>query len=101
MISYKQSKRILNNSKIKIKDEIIKTNDCLNRISSENIKSKANNPLGDNAAFDGYAINSKDTQNLNKRKIKLFKILRSVAAGDKKNNKKIKRFKTVEIMTGR
>ena len=100
MISYKQSKRILNNSKIKIKDEIIKTNNCLNRISSENIKSKANNPLGDNAAFDGYAINSKDTQNLNKRKIKLFKILRTVAAGDKPNHKKIKRFQTVEIMTG-
>ena len=100
MISYKQSKRILKNSKIRIKDEIIRTNNCLNRISSENIKSNANNPLGDNAAFDGYAINSKDTKNLNKKKIKLFKILRTVAAGDKPNHKKIKRFQTVEIMTG-
>jgi len=100
MISYKQSKRILKISKIKIKDEIIKTNDCLNRISSENIKSNSNNPLGDNAAFDGYAINSKDTKNLNSKKIKLFKILRTVAAGDKPNRKKIKKFQTVEIMTG-
>ena len=100
MISYKQSKRILKNSRIRIKDEIIRTNNCLNRISSENIKSNANNPLGDNAAFDGYAINSKDTKNLNKKKIKLFKILRTVAAGDKPNHKKIKRFQTVEIMTG-
>ncbi len=100
MISYKQSKRILKNSKIRIKDEIIRTNNCLNRISSENIKSNANNPSGDNAAFDGYAINSKDTKNLNKKKIKLFKILRTVAAGDKPNYKKIKRFQTVEIMTG-
>ena len=100
MISYKQSKRILKISKIKIKDEIIKTNDCLNRISSENIKSNSNNPLGDNAAFDGYAINSKDTKNLNLKKIKLFKILRTVAAGDKPNRKKIKKFQTVEIMTG-
>ena len=100
MISYKQSKRILKISKIKIKDEIIKTNDCLNRISSENIKSNSNNPLGDNAAFDGYAINSKDTKNLNSNKIKLFKILRTVAAGDKPNRKKIKKFQTVEIMTG-
>ena len=100
MISYKQSKRILKSSKIKIKDEIIKTNDCLNRISSENIKSNSNNPLGDNAAFDGYAINSKDTKNLNSKKIKLFKILRTVAAGDKPNRKKIKKFQTVEIMTG-
>ena len=100
MISYKQSKRILKSSKIKIKDEIIKTNDCLNRISSENIKSNSNNPLGDNAAFDGYAINSKDTKNLNSNRIKLFKILRTVAAGDKPNRKKIKKFQTVEIMTG-
>jgi len=100
MISYKQSKRILKNSKIRIKDEIIRTNNCLNRISSENIKSNANNPLGDNAAFDGYAINSKDTKNLNKKKNKLFKILRTVAAGDKPNHNKIKRFQTVEIMTG-
>jgi molybdopterin molybdotransferase len=37
----------------------------------------------DNAAFDGYAINSKDTKNLNKKKSKLFKILGTVAAGDK------------------
>ena len=100
MISYKQSKRILKNSKIRIKDEIIRTNNCLNRISSENVKSYANNPSGDNAAFDGYAINSKDTKNLNKKKIKLFKILRTVAAGDKPNHKKKKRFQTVEIMTG-
>ena len=100
MISYKQSKRILKSSKIKIKNEIIKTNDCLNRISSENIKSNSNNPLGDNAAFDGYAINSKDTKNLNLKNTKLFKILRTVAAGDKPNHKKIKKFQTVEIMTG-
>ena len=99
MISYKQSKRILKSSKIKIKNEIIKTNDCLNRISSENIKSNTNNPLGDNAAFDGYAINSKDTKNLNLKNTKLFKILRTVAAGDKPNHKKIKKFQTVEIMT--
>jgi len=100
MISYKQSKKILKQSKIKINDEIIKTNNCLNRISSENIKSKVNNPLADNAAFDGYAINSKDTKNLNKKNIKLFKIIRTVAAGDKPNYKKNKSFQTVEIMTG-
>ena len=100
MISYKQSKKILKQSKIKINDEIIKTNNCLNRISSENIKSKVNNPLADNAAFDGYAINSKDTKNLNKKNTKFFKIIRTVAAGDKPNYKKNKSFQTVEIMTG-
>ena len=100
MISYKQSQIILKNSKIKIKDEIIKTNNCLNRVSSSNINSNVNNPLGDNAAFDGYAINSKDTKNLSKKNTKLFKILGIVAAGDKPYYKKIKKFQTVEIMTG-
>ena len=100
MISYKQSQIILKNSKIKIKDEIIKTNNCLNRVSSSNINSNVNNPLGDNAAFDGYAINSKDTKNLSKKKTKLFKILGIVAAGDKPYHKKIKKFQTIEIMTG-
>ena len=100
MISYKQSQIILKNSKIKIKDEIIKTNNCLNRVSSSNINSNVNNPLGDNAAFDGYAINSKDTKNLSKKNTKLFKILGIVAAGDKPYHKKIKKFQTVEIMTG-
>ena len=67
MISYKQSKNI-KNSKIIIQNEIIKSNNCLNRVAAKNIFSKANNPSGDNAAFDGYAINSKDTNNLNKKK---------------------------------
>ena len=100
MISYKQSIRILKKSKIKIKNEFIKTNNCLCRVSAENITSKVNNPSGDNAAFDGFAINSRDTLYLDKKKIKLFKILGLVAAGNKPNTKKIKKFQTIEIMTG-
>ena len=100
MISYKQSINKLKKSKIKIKDEVIKTNNCLNRVSANNIFSKVNNPAADNAAFDGYAINSKDTKNLSKKKGKLFKILRTIAAGDKPLNRKLKQFQTIEIMTG-
>ena len=100
MISYKQSINILNKSKIIIKDEIIKSNDCLNRVVAKNIFSKANNPLADNAAFDGFAINSKDTKNLNKKNSKLFKIIGTIAAGNKPLKKKLKKFQTVEIMTG-
>ena len=66
MISYKQSKIILRNSKILIKDELIKSNNCINRVAAENILSKADNPAGNNAAFDGYAINSKDTNRIKK-----------------------------------
>ena len=100
MISYKQSRKILKNSKILIKDETIKSSDCLNRVSSSNIFSKANNPAADNAAFDGFAINSVDTKNLSKTKSKLFKIIGTIAAGDKPSNKKFRKFHTVEIMTG-
>jgi molybdopterin molybdotransferase len=100
MISYKQSINILNRSKIIIQDEIIKSNDCINRVTATNISSKVNNPLADNAAFDGFAINSSDTKNLNKKNNKLFKILGTIAAGNKPLRKKLKKFQTVEIMTG-
>ena len=63
MISYKKSINILKKSKIIIKDEIIKSNDCFNRVVASNIFSRTNNPLADNAAFDGFAINSRDTKN--------------------------------------
>ena len=68
MISYKKSKKILKDSKILIKDEIVKTSISLNRVAAISIKSKVFNPAGDNAAFDGYVINSNDTKNLSKKK---------------------------------
>ena len=68
MISYKKSIGILKKSKIKITDEILKISNCLNRVTSNHIFSKVNNPAGDNAAFDGYVIKSKDTITLSKKK---------------------------------
>ena len=91
MISYNQSLKILKNSKILIKDQLIKSENCLNRVASENILSKSNNPAGNNAAFDGYAIASKDTNKLNKKDSKLFKIIGMVAAGDKPSKKRKKK----------
>ena len=68
MISYKQSKKILRNSKIIIENELIKSTKCINRVTATNVLSKMNYPSGNNAAFDGYAIDSKDTNKLNKKK---------------------------------
>ena len=73
MISYKQSIGILKKSKIKISDETLKISNCLNRVTSNDIFSKVNNPSGNNAAFDGYVIKSKDTVNLSKKKKKFSK----------------------------
>ena len=70
-----------------------------NRVVAEDIFCKKNNPAGNNAAFDGYEIDSKDTNNLSKKKGKLFDVVGIVAAGDKPKKKKKKKFKTVEILS--
>ncbi len=100
MINYKKAKDILIKSKIKIKDEIINSSESLNRVNALDIYSKVNYPAGTNAAFDGFAINSKDTIKLNKRNLKEFKILKSISAGDNPKLNNIKKFQTVEVMTG-
>jgi len=100
MISYQYSKRILKKATIKIKDEDIKSTNSLNRVVSKNVYSGINYPSGDNAAFDGYAINSNDTKNIKKNLPKKFKIIGLIAAGNKPFKKKIKKYDTVEIMTG-
>ena len=56
MISYGRSRKILKKAKIKIKDEIILSENSLNRVISNNIYSKINYPAGDNAAFDGLSL---------------------------------------------
>ncbi len=100
MISYQASKKILKKAIIKIKDENIKSVNSLNRVLSENIYSNINYPSGDNAAFDGYAINSKETRKIKKKLPIQFKIVGSIAAGAKPLKKKINKFEVVEIMTG-
>ena len=100
MISYQNSKQILKKGFIKIKDENIKSINSLNRVNSNNIYSNINYPAENNAAFDGFAINSKDTKNIKKNFNQQFKIIGSIAAGVKPFKKKINKFNAVEIMTG-
>ena len=100
MINYQIAKKILKKSIIKIKDEKIKSVNSLNRVTSANIYSSIDYPSGNNAAFDGFAINSKDTKNINKKINQKFKIIGSIAAGARPFKKIIKRFDAVEIMTG-
>jgi len=100
MISYKKARSILVKSKIKIKNEIISSINSLNRVCADNIYCPMNHPLGNNTAFDGYAINSSETISLNQKNSKRFKILRTVAAGDDPKIKHIKKYSTIEVMTG-
>ena len=100
MKSYSQALKILKQAKIKIYDEYIKTPNSLNRVCSVNIYSKIDYPSANNASFDGYAINSSETKDLNKKNTKLFKIIGTIAAGSKPIKKMNKKFRSVEIMTG-
>jgi len=100
MIEYKKAQKILTKSKIKIKDELISITKSLNRVSTKDVFSPNNYPAANNAAFDGYAINYKETKWLNKKNKKKFLILRTIAAGDNPKISKIKKYSTVEIMTG-
>ena len=100
MINYKEAKKILIKSKIKIKDEIINSSKSLYRVNTLDIYSTVNYPAGTNAAFDGFAINSKETIKLNKKNSQNFKILKTISAGDNPKLDKIKKFETVEVMTG-
>jgi molybdopterin molybdotransferase len=100
MINYKKAKKILIKSKIKIKDEIINSSKSLSRINTLDIYCSVNYPAGTNAAFDGFAINSKDTDKLNKNNSQNFKILKTISAGDNPKINKVKKNITVEVMTG-
>ena len=100
MISYKESRRILRKSIIKIKDERISSIYSLNRVTSINIYSSINYPTEDNTACDGFAIKSSNTNNIKKNSTKKFKIIGSISAGNKPFKKKIRKYDTIEIMTG-
>ena len=100
MISYKKALSILIKNKIKTENEMINSKNSSNRICAKNIYSPTDYPSGNNTAFDGFAVNSKETNILNKIKQKKFKIIKIIAAGDNPNIKKIKKFSTVEVMTG-
>jgi len=100
MINYSQAKKILIKSKIKIKNELINPSNSVNRINVSDIYCTVNYPAGTNAAFDGFAINSKDTNKLNKNNPQKFKILKTISAGDNPKLNTIKKYETVEVMTG-
>ena len=100
MIHYKKALLKLKKNKIKIKSEIISVENSLNRISSLNLNSPNNYPAANNTAFDGFAINSKETIKINNKNSIKFKIIKTLAAGDNPKIKKISKFSTIEVMTG-
>ena len=100
MIHYKKALLELKKNKIKIYSEKVSAEDSINRISAVNLNSPNNYPAANNTAFDGFAINSKETKNLSKKKYLKFKIIKTLAAGDNPNIKKVPKFSAIEVMTG-
>ena len=100
MIKYQEAIKIINKISFDIPDEKISTLNSLNRVCAKNILSPTKNPLSNNTAFDGFAVIAKDTRGLSQKKIKKFKILKSIGAGDNPKIKKYQKNSSVEIMTG-
>ena len=96
MNSYKAAISKLNNNSLKIGSEIVSIKDALNRISSKEVIAKSDYPADDNTAFDGFAVNSKETKNTFQK----FKILKTIAAGDNPYIKKVPKLSCIEVMTG-
>ena len=100
MIKYEHAKTILKKAKIKIKDEEILIENSLNRVVAKDILSPSNHPSENNSAFDGFAVNHKDTNKITTKKPKKFNIVGSIAAGNKPLKKRINKYEAIEIMTG-
>jgi len=96
MNSYKAAINKLNNNPLKIGDEFVSIKDALNRISSKEVVAQSDYPADDNTAFDGFAVNSKETKN----KAQKFKIIKTLAAGDNPYIKKVPKLSCIEVMTG-
>ncbi len=96
MNSYKAAINKLNNNPLKIGDEFVSIKEALNRISSKEVAAQSDYPADDNTAFDGFAVNSKETKN----KAQKFKIIKTLAAGDKPYIKKVSKLSCIEVMTG-
>jgi len=100
MIDYKKAITKIKTNKIKINSEIILSINSINRVSSSDVYSPSDYPAANNSSFDGYAINSKETKSLTKKKFKKFRILKTIAAGDNPKIKKVPKHSTIEVMTG-
>ena len=89
MINYQKAIKIISKVSLKLPNEKISTSDSLNRVCAKGILSTSINPLSNNTAFDGFALLAKETRGLSRKKVKKFKILRSIGAGDKPKIKNV------------
>ena len=100
MINYQKAIKIINKVYLNLPHEKISISDSLNRVCAKNVLSPSANPLANNTAFDGFAVLAKETKGLSKKKVKKFKILKTIGAGDNPKINNYLKNSSVEIMTG-
>jgi len=100
MINYQKAIKIISKVSLKLPNEKISTSDSLDRVCAKSILSISINPLSNNTAFDGFAVLAKETKGLSKKKVKKFKILKTIGAGDNPKINNYQKNSSVEIMTG-
>jgi len=100
MISYQKATKIINKVSLNLSNEKISISDSLNRVCANDILSPTINPLANNTAFDGFAVLTKETKGLSKKKVKKFKILKTIGAGDDPKINNYQKNASIEIMTG-
>ena len=100
MIKYQEALRLIDKISLNLPNEKISVLDSLNRVCAKNILSPAINPSSNNTAFDGYAVLAKETKGLSKKKLKKFRILKTIGAGDEPKMSNFQKNSSVEIMTG-
>jgi len=100
MINYQKAIKRINKVYLNLPHEKISISDSLNRVCAKNILSPSANPLANNTAFDGFAVLAKETKGLSKKKVKKFKILKTIGAGDNPKINNYLKNSSVEIMTG-
>ena len=100
MKSYNSALKKLKRNNISIKNEVVSIKKLLIRVIAKDVISPTNYPLCDNTSLDGYAVNSKETNSLNGKKSKKFKIIKTLAAANNPYIKKIPKYSAIEVMTG-
>jgi len=100
MISYKKAISLIKKNSITLTAKKISIKKALYKICAKDILSPSKYPSFDNSAFDGFALVSRETKDLNSKKTKKFRILKTIAAGDNPKINKYQKNSTVEIMTG-
>lgn len=94
-ISLEESIEILDSIKINKQIKKVKLLDALNKVSSQDIYSKINNPPFNKSAMDGYALKIDENTTKNQK----FKVVGTVFAGEV-FNKDLNENEAVKIMTG-